>query len=196
MWRDSLESILGASYSKPLIFAFCSTPAIVLTWGGVRSGLDPEFTEAAVRHTGEWTLKLLILTLAVTPLRRLTGLSSLIQFRRMLGLFAFSYGCLHVLAWQLTHHLPGVAQFKAWNLRLAFLALVLMIPLAVTSTAGSIQRLGSRRWRMLHTLIYVSTILGYVHYCGIGKSGMAKATTVGGILAVLLILRFLPIKNS
>src|SRR5215469_17168432 len=114
MWRDSLDSILGASYSKPLIFAFCSTPAIVLTWGGVRSGLDPEFTEAAVRHTGEWTLKLLILTLAVTPLRRFTRLSNLIQFRRMLGLFAFFYGCLHLFAWKFTHHLAVVERFNAW----------------------------------------------------------------------------------
>jgi sulfoxide reductase heme-binding subunit YedZ len=88
-----------------------------MAWSGLRFGLGTDIIQVAVRRTGEWTLKLLILTLAVTPLRRLTGLSNLIQFRRMLGLFAFFYGCLHLFAWKVMHHLPRIGQFSAWNLR-------------------------------------------------------------------------------
>lgn len=195
MWRDSLNSLLGTRWSKPLIFALCLVPAVVATGTGVRSGLTPDFVRAAVRHTGEWTLKLLIVTLAVTPLRRWGGLSNLIHFRRMLGLFAFFYGCLHLLAWKLTHHLPGVEQFKVWNLRLAFVAFVLMIPLALTSTAASIQWLGGRGWRTLHSLIYASAILGYVHYCTITESGVAEPVAVGALLASLLIIRLVLLRT-
>jgi sulfoxide reductase heme-binding subunit YedZ len=166
-----------------------------MVWGGLHFRGGQDFVQAAVRHTGELTLKFLILTLAVTPLRRLTGLSNLIQFRRTLGLFAFFYGCLHLLAWKFTHHQPGVEKFNPWNLRLAFLALLLMIPLAVTSTAASVQWLGGKRWRTLHSLIYASAILGYVHYYTIGESSAAEPAVVGSVLASLLIVRLLPFKN-
>jgi sulfoxide reductase heme-binding subunit YedZ len=196
MWRDFLDPIRGASWSKPVIFVLCLVPAVVLTSTGVRSGLGPDFTHTAVRRTGEWTLKLLILTLAVTPLRRFTGLSNLIQFRRIFGLFAFFYGCLHLFAWKLTHHLPGVGHFSAWNLRLAFVALVLMIPLAVTSTAACMRWLGGKRWRKLHRLIYASAVLSYVHYCTIAESSTAEPVAVGAILTLLLMVRLLPNQNS
>ena len=196
MWRDSLNSLLGARWSKPLVFALFLTPGAVMAWSGVRSGLSPDFIRVAVKHTGEWTLKLLTFTLAITPLRRLTRLSNLIHFRRVLGLFAFFYGCLHLFAWRLTHHLAGAERFNAWNLRLAFVAFALMIPLAFTSTAASIQWLGGKRWRMLHSLIYASAILGYVHYCAIAKSSASGPAAVGAVLASLLIVRLLPFKNS
>jgi sulfoxide reductase heme-binding subunit YedZ len=196
MLRDSLNSMLEARWTKPLIFALCLAPGLVMAWSGLRFGLGTDIIQVAVRRTGEWTLKLLILTLAVTPLRRLTGLSNLIRFRRMLGLFAFFYGCLHLFAWKVMHHMPRIGQFSAWNLRLAFVAFVLMIPLAVTSTASSIQWLGGKRWRLLHSLIYASAILGYVHYCAITESSPAGPVALGGVLVSLLILRLLPIKNS
>lgn len=192
MWHDSLNSQLGRPCCKPVIFALCLLPAVALAWSGVRSGLGPDLIDDAVRHTGEWTLKFLILTLAVTPLRRWAGLSNLIQFRRMLGLFAFFYGCLHLFAWKFTHHLPIGERFNAWNLRLAFVALLLMLPLAITSTAASIQWLGGKRWRSLHSLIYASAILGFLHYWGIMKSSTAERFAVGAVLLFLLAVRLLP----
>ena len=188
-WHDSLNSTLGASWSKQISFALCLAPAAIMAWTGLHSGLSPAFRELAVHRTGEWTLKFLLLTLAVTPLRQFAGLSNFIRFRRMLGLFSFFYGCLHFLTWRSLHPVPGVEQVSVWNLRLAFLGFVLMIPLAATSTAASIRWLGGKRWRLIHSLIYGSAILGYIHYSGLARSGILKQIILAMVMAFLLIVR-------
>src|SRR5271168_1769970 len=150
--------------------------------------------EAITPATGDWTLRFLIITLAITPLRKLLRLPQLIRFRRMLGLFAFFYACLHFSIW------IGVDKFFDWPemwkdvqkrrfITVGFAAFVLMIPLAVTSTAGMIRRLGGKRWQMLHRAIYVSAILGVIHYYWLVKSDLRKPLLYAGIVVILLAYR-------
>jgi sulfoxide reductase heme-binding subunit YedZ len=150
--------------------------------------------DALTDTTGIWALRLVLATLAITPLRRLTGWNVLIRFRRMLGLFAFFYALLHFLTWLV------LDQFFAWDLILAdiakrpyitvgFTGFVLMIPLAITSTAGWIRRLGGRWWNRLHRLVYATGVAGVVHFLWLVKVVEAEQITYAVILAVLLGLR-------
>jgi sulfoxide reductase heme-binding subunit YedZ len=154
--------------AKVLVFLACLTPFVWLairTFTG-RLGINP--VEDLELTTGIWSLRFLIVTLAVTPLRRLTGWNRVIQYRRMFGLFTFFYVCVHFAIY------IGVDQFFAFGfilkdvvkrpfITMGFTAFVLMIPLALTSTKGWIRRLG-RRWQLLHRLIYVSAVCASVHY--------------------------------
>ncbi len=155
-------------FAKPAAFALCTLPFIWLVFRVLtgRLGINP--VEDLTLTTGIWALRFLVFTLLITPVRRLTGWNRIIQYRRMLGLFAFFYASLHFAIY------IGVDQFFAFDLILkdivkrpfitmGFTAFVLMIPLAVTSTKGWIRRLG-RRWQLLHRLIYVSAIAAAVHY--------------------------------
>jgi len=154
--------------AKPLVFLLCLAPALWLLTRALtgRLGINP--VEDITLTTGTWTLRFLVITLAVTPVRRLSGWNRVIQYRRMLGLFAFFYGTLHFLTYLV------LDQFFAFDLILkdivkrryitaGFIAFVLMIPFALTSTKGWIRRLG-RRWIVLHRLIYISGIAAAVHY--------------------------------
>jgi methionine sulfoxide reductase heme-binding subunit len=153
---------------KPIAFVLCALPCIWLVFRVLtgRLGINP--VEDLTLTTGIWALRFLVFTLLITPIRRVTGWNRIIQYRRMLGLFAFFYASLHFAIY------IGVDQFFAFDLILkdivkrpfitmGFTAFVLMIPLAVTSTKGWIRRLG-RRWQLLHRLIYVSAIAAAVHY--------------------------------
>jgi methionine sulfoxide reductase heme-binding subunit len=155
-------------FAKPAAFVLCTLPFIWLLFRVLtgRLGINP--VEDLTLTTGIWALRFLVFTLLITPIRRLTGWNRIIQYRRMLGLFAFFYASLHFAIY------IGVDQFFAFDLILkdivkrpfitmGFTAFVLMIPLAVTSTKGWIRRLG-RRWQLLHRLIYVSAIAAAVHY--------------------------------
>ena len=142
MWRDSLNSAIRAKWAMSLVLALCFVPAIRLVCQRLFPAAGANLSDIALRRTGDWTLNFLVLTLAVTPLRQFLGLQDLIRFRRMLGLCSFFYACLHLLMWKTAHHASDVARFNVWNLRVAFTGFLLMIPLAATSTAGSIQRLG------------------------------------------------------
>ena len=174
------------------IVVACLTPLAVLIWQWNHHQLGINSIEYVARYTGDWTLRLLLATLAVTPLRRLFAFSA--RYRRTLGLFAFFYGCLH-----LTHYVWRDKMFfwpEIWeDFRLrrfytaGLVAFALMIPLAATSSSAAIRRLGGRRWRMLHRLVYVSAAAGVVHYLWQGKSILPPPVIYGGVLAVLLAAR-------
>src|SRR5450432_4802934 len=170
---------------------FGSTPADMSTWG-VGLGANP--IEKITHATGDWTLRFLLITLAVTPLRKLLGVPALIRFRRMLGLFAFFYACLHFTTYiwldkffDLSEMWKDIAKRKF--ITVGFAAFLLLIPLAVTSTTGWIRRLGGKRWQALHRLIYVSAIAGIIHYLWLVKADIRKPLIYGAILAVLLLYR-------
>lgn len=149
--------------------------------------------EVITHATGDWTLRFLLITLAITPLRRITGWQGWIRFRRMLGLFAFFYGVLHLTTWLWLDKFFNVHEMLADILKRRFITvgmagLVLMLPLALTSTRGWIRRLG-KRWTMLHRLIYASAIAGVIHYWWLVKADVSKPETYALILFVLLGIR-------
>jgi sulfoxide reductase heme-binding subunit YedZ len=176
------------------VFVAALGPAAYLVYGVFAHALGANPIDAVTDETGTWTLRFLVLTLLVTPLRKLTGWNSLIKFRRMLGLFAFFYGSLHFLTYLVLDQFFDVSAIVADIVKrpfitMGFLAFVLMIPLAATSTAGWIRRLGGRRWNLLHRLAYVSAVAGVVHYWWLVKSDISRPARYGAIVAVLLVTR-------
>jgi sulfoxide reductase heme-binding subunit YedZ len=170
---------------------FGAHPSDMTTWG---AGLGANPIEAIEHGTGDWTLRFLLITLSITPLRKLLHVPSLIKFRRMLGLFAFFYGCLHFTTYiwldkffNLHEMLADIAKRK--YITVGFTAFVLLIPLAVTSTAGWIRRLGGKRWQALHRLIYISGILGVIHYLWLVKADIREPLEYAAVLALLLLYR-------
>lgn len=179
---------------KTLLFALCLAPAARLVWLALNDGLGANPIEFVIRSLGTWTLTLLLVTLAVTPLRRLTGINALIRVRRMLGLFAFFYASLHFLAY------VGLDQFfdfrqiladivKRPYITVGFTCLVLLVPLAVTSTNAMQRRLGGKRWQRLHRLVYVIAAGGVVHYLWLVKKDITVPALYALALIVLLGLR-------
>jgi sulfoxide reductase heme-binding subunit YedZ len=196
---------------KPAAFAAGLLPAAWLGWAIYTGNLSPNPLEDLTNLTGTWTLRFLCITLAFTPLRRLTGWNEAIRFRRMAGLFAFFYGTLHFLTYSVFDRLLGLIDFPdgivSWDtatrlsasiaedvykrpfITVGFTAFVLMLPLALTSTAGMIRRLGGRRWRALHRLVYVSAILGPTHYWWLVKSDIRYPLGYAAVVALLLSMR-------
>jgi sulfoxide reductase heme-binding subunit YedZ len=170
---------------------FGAHPTDMSRWG-VGLGANP--VEALEHKTGDWTLRFLLITLAITPLRKLLHVPALIKFRRMFGLFAFFYGCLHFATYLGVDKFFNVHEIladvvKRKYITVGFTAFVLLIPLAVTSTAGWIRRLGGKRWQALHRLIYVSAIAGVIHYLWLVKADIREPLEYGAVLAVLLAYR-------
>ena len=179
---------------KALVFLLCLAPLALLVGRGARHELGANPIEFITHATGDWTLRFLLLTLAVTPARRLLKTPGLIRYRRMLGLFAFFYGTLHLATYvwldkffDLPEMLKDVA--KRRFITAGALALLVMTPLALTSTAGWIRRLGGRNWQRLHRLVYLSAAAGVVHYWWLVKSDIREPAAYGVALAVLLCLR-------
>ncbi len=178
---------------KPFVFVACLVPLAMLATGALRGRLGANPIEKITHQTGDWTLILLLLTLAITPLRRITGINELIAFRRMLGLFAFFYGTLHFFTYIWldkffdTHEIVKDV-YKRPFITAGFTGFVLMIPLAITSTKGWIRRLG-KKWVVLHRLIYASAIAGVVHYIWLVKKDVRKPLIYAAILALLLLWR-------
>lgn len=179
---------------KPIAFLASLAPLAMLVWKGFHGGLGANPIEYVTHATGTWTLRFLLLTLAITPLRRLLHMPGLIRYRRMLGLYAFFYGCLHLTTYvwldqffDWDHMLKDVA--KRPFITAGFTAFVLMAPLALTSTRGWIRRLGGRHWQRLHRLAYVSAAAGVVHYYWLVKSDIRRPLAYGAVLAVLLAYR-------
>ena len=178
---------------KPLVFIACLTPLVWLAsgafgWFGVSLGPDP--VKELEHECGKTALNLLLLTLAVTPVRELTSQPQLLRLRRMLGLFAFFYVVLHftiylVLDLELNFATLGADIAKRPYITIGFTALLLLIPLAVTSTNGMMRRLG-RRWQTLHRLVYVIAVLGVWHFYWQVKRDVREPLLYAGILAVLL----------
>lgn len=178
---------------KLWIALVCLLPAARLVWLGVTDGLGANPIEFITRSTGTWTLVGLLVTLAVTPLRRLTGNAGLIRYRRMLGLFAFFYACLHGLTYFWLDQFFDAAAIARDILKrpfvtVGFAALTLLVPLALTSTRAMMRRLG-RNWQRLHRLVYAAALLGVVHYLWLVKKDVTEPLIYGAALAVLLALR-------
>ena len=179
--------------AKPLLFAVCLLPLAWLLYAAFADALGANPAEALIRKTGDWTLRFLCITLAVTPLRVMTNQPALARFRRMLGLFAFFYVVLHFLAYSwldmgfdleaITKDIP-----KRPFALVGFLAFVLMVPLAATSFNRAIKVLGARRWQLLHKLVYAVAGLAILHFFWMraGKNNFAEVFVYAAILAVLL----------
>jgi sulfoxide reductase heme-binding subunit YedZ len=189
-----VRALLSSKWTKAGIFILCLVPFAVLIWRSLHSELGANPVEFLQHATGDWTLRFLIFTLCITPLRKILNLSELIRFRRMLGLFAFFYVCLHFLTYigpDQSFNLSSVWKdvFKRRYITVGFTGFVLLIPLAITSTAGWIRRLGGKRWQQLHRLVYVAAVCGVIHYYWLVKSAVIKPLTYGAIVVVLLLWR-------
>ena len=181
---------------KNLLFVVCLVPTAAIVWRGFTGGLGANPIEAVTHATGDWTLRFLLLTLAITPLRRLTGWNRVIQFRRMLGLFAFYYGSLHFLTYVVLDHFFAMSSIvddliKRRYITAGFAGFVLMIPLALTSSREMVRRLGGQRWRALHRLVYASGIAGVIHYLWLVKVDVRPPLIYAAVLVGLFGLRFL-----
>jgi sulfoxide reductase heme-binding subunit YedZ len=181
-------------FYKLLLFVNALVPVALVGWDwrGGRLGANP--LDFVTRATGTLTLVFLVLTLAVTPLRKLTGAQWLVRLRRMLGLYAFFYGALHLAAYvwfDKAFDVAAVAQDVARRrfILVGFLAFASMVPLAVTSTDRMIKRLGGKRWQKLHRLTYVSAAAGVFHYYLLVKSDVRKPLIFGAVVAALLLYR-------
>lgn len=186
-----MKSILSAKITKVLVFALCLAPLALLVWEVFHIGLGANPIEFITHTTGDWTLRLIILTLCITPARKLLGLPELIRYRRMLGLFAFFYGCLHFTTYIWLDKFFDVGEMlkdinKRRFITVGFTGFVLMIPLAITSTAGWIRRIGGKSWRNLHRLIYASAMAGVVHYYWLVKSDVRRPVRYGILVGLLL----------
>ena len=176
---------------KPFVFLACLLPLARLGWKAYMGLLGANPIEVITHSTGDWTLIFLLITLAVRPLRKLSGQPWLIRYRRMFGLFAFFYVTLHFLTYiwldkffNVHDMLADIAKRKF--ITVGFTGFVLLIPLALTSTSGWIRRLGGKRWQALHRLIYAAAICGVIHYLWLVKADIRKPLQYGTVLAVLL----------
>jgi methionine sulfoxide reductase heme-binding subunit len=185
-WKPSLLNV-G-------VFAACVVPLGMLGWNALTHNLGANPIDEITDQTGIWTLRLLLITLAVTPARRLTGWNRIIQLRRMLGLFAFFYAGVHFLTYVWLDQFFVIEDIIADVMErpfitVGFTSFVLLIPLAVTSTTAMIKRLGGKWWQRLHRLIYVIGIGGVVHYLWLVKADTQLPLIYGSVLAILLAYR-------
>ena len=197
---------------KPLVFLASLGPVGWLVWAALTGNLSANPLSDLTNETGVWTLRFICITLAITPLRKLTGWNAAIRFRRMTGLFAFFYGTLHfltyviadrfagldfpdgMLAWSTARNLVasvGEDVYKRPFITVGFTAWMTLVPLALTSTAGMIRRLGGRRWNLLHRLVYLTAMLGVLHYWWLVKADVQRPLTYGVVVAILLGARIL-----
>jgi methionine sulfoxide reductase heme-binding subunit len=189
-----VRALLISKWTKAAVFLLCLIPLGELLWRFITGNLGINPVETLQHGTGDWTLRFLVFTLSITPLRKLFKLPDLIRFRRMLGLFVFFYVCLHFLTYLGPDQSFDVAGMwkdvaKRPYITVGFTAFVLLIPLAITSTAGWIRRLGGKRWQALHRSIYVAAVCGVIHYYWLVKSDVRKPLFYGALVAVLLLWR-------
>ena len=188
-------------FIKPLLFVLCLVPAAMLVWRYFHDDLGANPIEFITHATGDWTIRFLVITLSITPLRKLLRMPQLIRYRRMLGLFAFFYVCLHFSTWLVLDHYFDFHEMirdvaKRRFITAGFTGFVLLIPLAITSTTGWIRRLGGKRWQKLHRLIYITAIAGCVHYYWLVKSDVRKPLMYAAMVAVLLGYRLIASRLS
>ena len=192
---------------KPIVFVVSLGPVVWLIWAGLTGHLSANPLSDITYETGDWTIRFICITLAITPVRRITGWNALVKFRRMAGLFAFFYGTLHfltyvivdrfagldfpdgIIAWSTVVNLAksvGADIYKRPFITVGFTAWMTMVPLALTSTTASIRRLGGRRWNQLHRLVYATGIIAVLHYWWLVKADVRRPLTYGAIVLVLL----------
>jgi sulfoxide reductase heme-binding subunit YedZ len=182
--------------AKPLVFLLALLPLGLLVADGLAGGLGANPVETVTHRTGDWALRLLLAALAVTPLRRLTGWVRALRFRRMLGLFAFFYAALHLLAWgwldqRLRWDAMGEDLLERPYVTAGMGAFLLMLPLALTSTRGMMRRLG-RGWGRLHRAVYAAAVLAVLHFLWLTKADFLEPGLYAAVLALLLALRAVP----
>lgn len=179
---------------RAVAFSSCLLPLVRLVWLGATDGLTANPIEFITRSTGTWTLVLLIVTLSVTPVRRTLNLPWLHRLRRMFGLYAFFYGCLHLVTYLWLDQFFDAASIardiaKRPFITMGFSAFVLMVPLALTSSNAMVRRLGAVRWQRLHRLAYAVPVAGVIHYWWLVKRDGTQPAIYAGVLALLLGLR-------
>lgn len=179
---------------KTLVFILALLPLVYYGWGAWHDTLGANPIEAVTRGLGTWTLHFLLITLTVTPLRKLTGWHAVVRLRRMLGLFAFFYATLHLVSYLWFDQFFDWGEIAQDILKRPFItvgmaAFVLLVPLAVTSNNAAIRRLGGRCWQALHRTVYAIAILAVLHYSWLVKADQSLPLLYGGLLAVLLGLR-------
>jgi sulfoxide reductase heme-binding subunit YedZ len=189
-----MNKVLSSRWTKPLLFLLCLVPLLLLLWRYYHDQLGANPIENITHKTGDWTLRFLLITLCVTPFRKLLNQPKLARFRRMLGLFAFFYGCLHLTTWVWLDKFFDVHEMwrdvvKRRFITVGMTGFVLLIPLAITSTAGWVRRLGFVRWQRLHRLVYFSALAGVIHYYWLVKSDVRLPLLYAGILTLLLLYR-------
>ncbi|KQV61042.1 sulfite oxidase [Pelomonas sp. Root1217] len=191
--KKLLSTALLSRGAKPLLFIACLLPLAWLVYAAATNQLGANPAEALIRRLGDWTLRGLWLTLAITPLRELTGLAALARFRRMLGVFTFSYASLHLLAYGWLDQGLDVAVIAADIAKrpfilMGFTAWALMLPLFATSFNKAIKTLGAKRWQTLHKAIYAISVIALLHFIWMraGKHNFAEPAVYGVILAALL----------
>ena len=177
--------------AKPFVFAACLGPLAWLVWQVFAGGLGANPAEAMNRFLGDWALRFLLVALAVTPLRGLTGWGTVMLFRRMIGLFAFFYVCLHLLSYVVvdqTFDWPAIWAdiVKRQYITVGMITFTLLLPLALTSTDGMVRRLGGRRWVRLHRLVYAAGIGGVFHFFMMVKADLREPMIYAAVLAFLL----------
>ena len=188
--------ILKSRFPKIAVLLLCLVPTAWLIFAALTDRLSANPIKDITEETGTWALRLLLLTLSVTPFRNLTGWNEVIRYRRMLGLYAFFYGFLHFLTYEWLDQflsIPDIVQdvYRRPFITAGFSAFVVMIPLAITSTKKWIARLGGRRWQLLHRLTYVGAIAGVVHYLWLVKADTERPLIYGVLLSMLLGFRVL-----
>jgi sulfoxide reductase heme-binding subunit YedZ len=201
-------NILGSRWTKVVVFAAGLLPLALLAWPlwllattGYSPALGANPVEYITHYTGTWTIRFLLITLSVTPFRKIFNQPKIVRYRRMLGLFAFFYVCLHFLTWFVLDKFFSFPEMWADILKrryitVGMLGFAMLIPLAVTSTAGWVRRLGFAKWQRLHRLIYFAALAGVIHYYWLVKSDVRLPLMYFGILAVLMLYRFLTRKPA
>ncbi|MDP3760849.1 MAG: protein-methionine-sulfoxide reductase heme-binding subunit MsrQ [Ramlibacter sp.] len=191
--RAAAASLFLHPAAKPILFALALLPFAWLVYGAATNNLGANPAEYLIRSTGDWTLRFLCITLAVTPLRVITGTPALARFRRMLGLFVYFYVVLHFLSYSgfdMGFDFGEIARDIAKRpfILVGFTAFLLLTPLAATSFNRAVKALGAKRWQMLHKLVYVIAGLGILHFFWMraGKRNFAEVAVYASILAVLL----------
>lgn len=195
----ALVGALKSAWARPFLHLLCLVPLATLVAGLLRDDLGPNPVETLTFETGQWTLRFLLITLAISPLRQWSGQAVWLRYRRMLGLYAFFYCCCHFTIWWLFDHSLDLGEMledivKRPYITLGFSALVLMLPLAITSNQAMLRRLG-RKWKTLHQLVYFVLVLGVLHFLWLTKADYLEPGIYAIIAVVLLLHRIGPMKR-
>lgn len=191
--RVTIDMSSWSGFLKPLVFLLCLAPALWLSWLVLTNGLGTNPIERLTHFSGEWALRMVLIGLAITPVRRLTGWQGIARVRRMLGLFACFYATLHLSVYIVFDHFFDLAAIwrdvvKHPYILLGMSAYLLLLPLALTSTNGMMRRLG-KRWKPLHRLVYLVAILGVLHFIWLVKADLREPLWYAGVLSCLLLIR-------
>lgn len=186
---------------KPALFLIALVPFAYLVWGMFNDGLGANPVNEFIRETGLWGLRFLLITLCVTPLRRLTGWNPIMKFRRMLGLYAFFYSALHLIAYVIFEaeldfiYVIEDAIYRMY-ITVGWIGLLPLIPLAITSTDGMVRRLGGKRWQQLHRMVYIAALASVGHYLLLVKADLRDPLFYLAILLLLMLLRLPPVARQ